>query len=510
MRSFPHFIKGTLLLTCAGLLCRFSGFFYKIFLAHALGAEGIGIYQLIFPVFAVCHACTASGIESAISRFTAGAVKKEQSYALKTGLFLSLSASVLVCVLLWNQAEFVAGTLLCEIRCVTPLRILAPVIPLSAIHGCLQGYYLGQKKASLPAISQILEQAARIGSVILLYRIFTQESRAITPSLAVLGLLFGEGASALFMVHFAVSEERSALPLSALRIQCRRILSMALPLTGSRLSLTLLQSAEAVLIPVSLQTSGLSVSEALSLYGILTGMSLSFLMFPNAVTSSLSAMLLPAISEEQSHGNEQRISLSIEYTILFGLLMGIFCMGIFLFFGNELGTVVFHEPLAGSFLCTLAWICPFLYLTGNINSILHGLGKTGITFINQLAAVLVRILALLLFVPRFGIEGVLWSILISQLLLCMSGLLAVSRHIHPTIGLDAYILKPAAAMLLSTGGIYLLKPLSHCMIFRSLSAILILAGNICLCAILYILLLLSFGIWKLFTSARKFFYLQSQ
>ena len=52
MRSFPHFIKGTLLLTCAGLLCRFSGFFYKIFLAHALGAEGIGIYQLIFPVFA--------------------------------------------------------------------------------------------------------------------------------------------------------------------------------------------------------------------------------------------------------------------------------------------------------------------------------------------------------------------------------------------------------------------------------------------------------------------------
>ena len=199
--------------------------------------------------------------------------------------------------------------------------------------------------------------------------------------------------------------------------------------------------------------------------------------------------------------------------------MGIFCMGIFLFFGNELGTVVFHEPLAGSFLCTLAWICPFLYLTGNINSILHGLGKTGITFINQLAAVLVRILALLLSHSglalvgvglHVGIEGVLWSILISQLLLCMSGLLAVSRHIHPTIGLDAYILKPAAAMLLSTGGIYLLKPLSHCMIFRSLSAILILAGNLCLCAILYILLLLSFGIWKLFTSVRKFFYLQSQ
>ena len=55
MRSFPHFIKGTLLLTCAGLLCRFSGFFYKIFLAHALGAEGIGIYQLFLYSPYVMH-----------------------------------------------------------------------------------------------------------------------------------------------------------------------------------------------------------------------------------------------------------------------------------------------------------------------------------------------------------------------------------------------------------------------------------------------------------------------
>lgn len=150
MRSFPHFIKGTLLLTCAGLLCRFSGFFYKIFLAHALGAEGIGIYQLIFPVFAVCHACTASGIESAISRFTAGAVEKERSYALKAGLFLSLSASVLVCVLLWNQAEFIADKLLCESRCVTPLRILAPVIPLSADPRLSPGILSGTEESISP------------------------------------------------------------------------------------------------------------------------------------------------------------------------------------------------------------------------------------------------------------------------------------------------------------------------------------------------------------------------
>lgn len=130
---------------------------------------------------------------------------------------------------------------------------------------------------------------------------------------------------------------------------------MSIPVTASRVSLTLLQSVEAVLIPLSLRQSGLSSTEALSLYGILTGMSLSFLLFPNAVTSSLSAMLLPVISEEQAKGNMQKISQAIEYTLLFGMNIGILCMGIFLRFGKELGTLCFHQPLAGEFLQTLAW-----------------------------------------------------------------------------------------------------------------------------------------------------------
>ena len=71
MKQFSIFLKGTLILTIAGLMSRFLGFFYKVFLAQALGAEGMGIYQLIFPVFAVCHALTTSGMETSISRFTA-------------------------------------------------------------------------------------------------------------------------------------------------------------------------------------------------------------------------------------------------------------------------------------------------------------------------------------------------------------------------------------------------------------------------------------------------------
>ena len=46
-------IRGTLLLTAAGLCSRLIGFFYRIFLSRMFGEEGMGIYELINPVLAL-------------------------------------------------------------------------------------------------------------------------------------------------------------------------------------------------------------------------------------------------------------------------------------------------------------------------------------------------------------------------------------------------------------------------------------------------------------------------
>ena len=135
MRSFSFF-QGTLILTISGLLIKFLGFFYKIFLAQALGAEGMGIYQLIFPVFAVCHSLTSSGLEVAISRFTARSRGHEQSDYLWAGLFLTLTSSLVIGLFLWTRSDFIALTLLHETRCAPLLKILAATIPLAGFHGC--------------------------------------------------------------------------------------------------------------------------------------------------------------------------------------------------------------------------------------------------------------------------------------------------------------------------------------------------------------------------------------
>jgi stage V sporulation protein B len=66
------FITGTLLLTGTGFLCRVLGFFYRIFMSRAVGAEGLGIYNMVHPVFGICFAVCAGSIQTALSQYEAG------------------------------------------------------------------------------------------------------------------------------------------------------------------------------------------------------------------------------------------------------------------------------------------------------------------------------------------------------------------------------------------------------------------------------------------------------
>lgn len=61
LMSDKLFIKGTLILTLTGLVSRLMGFFYRIFLSHTIGAQGVGIYQLTLPVHAIVLAACCMG-----------------------------------------------------------------------------------------------------------------------------------------------------------------------------------------------------------------------------------------------------------------------------------------------------------------------------------------------------------------------------------------------------------------------------------------------------------------
>ena len=142
------FIKGTLLLTFAGLLSRLMGFFYRIFLSHTIGAHGLGIFQLILPLQILIMSICASGIQTAISRLTAAEkVSKNPSrhisdYFVVVTVF-SVVFSLVFSWFLYSYADFWAVQILKESQTSGLIRILSLSIPLSTLHTCISSYYLG-------------------------------------------------------------------------------------------------------------------------------------------------------------------------------------------------------------------------------------------------------------------------------------------------------------------------------------------------------------------------------
>lgn len=430
--SRPHtrhpLIMGTAILTVTGLITRIIGFFYRIYLSRLFGEEGMGIYQLLSPVLALSFSLTAAGFQTAISKFVAAQAGRENTAfpsrrPMTMGLLLTIPLSLACTAILFLESDYIAVHLLQEPRTADMIRILAPSIPLSAIHACVNGYFYGIKKAGVPAGTQLFEQCCRVACVYLVSAYILAQGHTPSINVAVLGLTIGEGCSMLAALlaawyHFSGITRRFPSPRPASAPGYGQLLGMVIPLTANRIVLNLLQSVESVSIPAGLRGYGYDNATALSVYGVLTGMAFPMIFFPNALTGSVSVMLLPMISESYAKGDDEGIRRAILRTVKYCLLLGFTCMGFFLLTGKLLGEGLYKSPLAGHFIRTLSLICPFLYLDNTLSSILQGLGMAGRLFFINVTSLLVRLLFILLTVPRLGIQGYLYGLLVSQILQC--------------------------------------------------------------------------------------------
>lgn len=434
-------LKGTVILTITGFATRFMGFFYRIFLSHTFGEEGVGLYQLIFPVYALCFSLTCAGIETALARCVAKRAsvgkKKEARTLLFTAMAISVSLSAVIMLALQRYADAVAAQFLQEERCAGLLIILSYAFPFASIHSCIVGYYLGLKQTKIPAFSQLIEQAVRILSVYLFYLIGEKNGAGFGISIAVGGLVTGEIASSMFCLKHMAKKAPLYQSLTRKITKFPRYLSLAgelfllsAPLTASRVLLNLLQSIEAVSIPLKLQAHGMSVSQSLSVYGVLTGMALPCVLFPSAITNSVSTMLLPTVAEAQTLNRERQMRNIIQKSVCCCVLLGALCCMLLLLSGQWIGLVIFNSRSAGDYIVTLAWMCPFLYANTTLISIINGIGKTALSFLINTFSLILRIFSVFYCIPVFGIEGYLLGLLASQLASFLLCIFYLSHYLH--------------------------------------------------------------------------------
>lgn len=432
---------GTAALTVSGIITRIIGFFYRIFLSRNIGEEGMGIYQLLSPIIALSFSVTCAGIQTSISKHVS-AYEAEGQHAksrltLLYGIVFSVLLSIAAGILLNKYSGILSERFLAEPRCKNLICIYALSLPFCSIHSCINGYYFGVKRTLAPSVVQLTEQMVRVIAVFLLVSAFGNAPMEKKITFAVFGIVVGEISSALFSLisvkkhtrgffHANMSDYASAQQ----KTMIKKLIFLAVPLSTNRIVLNMLQSIEAAYLPRKLTQFGLSTSQALSLYGIFMGMALPMILFPQALTSSVSVLLLPIVSEADAGNNRKKITKSIYLATVFCFGLGFICLIVFYLFGPLIGDLVFKSRDAGIFIRTLSFMCPFLYLGTLLTSILNGLGKAALSFFINLAAILIRIFGVFFLIPAFGIKAYMYTLLFGQLVFCALNFLALKNYLY--------------------------------------------------------------------------------
>lgn len=426
-------IKGTMILTITGILTKFLGFYNRIFLTRLIGVKELGTYQLIFPLYILGIAFCAQGIATSVTKHVSYMLGKQDERNAKRvlafGAGLSFCLGLLISFVLYRFCFFIASNILKNTDCSELLHILSYAIPFVALKACINAYFMGYSKPAYSGTCQLIEQIIRIGSAYLLSISYMQG--AINARLAVYAVVIGEiGATVYACICYLLFTRRHPVNKSTRKKRIRKaMLQDIIPITSNNVMFTLFSSLEAIILPAYLFRFYSDNDVAMEMYGIITGIVIPFLLFPSTITSSLSSMLLPSISYASAKKNISAIKKALLSSALFAVLLGLCACIFYGLFGEFLCTFAFKSRDAGTLLRRMGFLCPLIYLSTTLSSIMNGVGLAFQNLLYNIAGISVRILSIVLLVSSAGIPAYIGGMAVSYLLNNILTLVHLYRHL---------------------------------------------------------------------------------
>ncbi len=450
------FIKNAIILTATSLILRLLGIFIKIWLASEIGSEGIGLYQLVFSFYVLAATFTTGGITTAVTRLVADelclgskeGIKKIMARAFALSLFVAAFSFVVVFV----GADFIAVHIITDQRGALSLKILGFSLFFMGVSSCIKGYFIAKRRVLPPSTAQIFEQAVRIIAIMFHVKHFAPLGIEYGCAAVLLADVIAETASCLYLYLFYKAEDKKpsqlcgrAMPDYAVG---RKILHIAAPISGSRYITSILRTVENSIVPRGLAAYGMDSAAALSGFGMIKGMVLPLLFFPSSLLNSLSTLLIPEISEAVAKKHHGAVSVAIEKIIKITSAVGFIFGAVFFVAGRELGVLIYKDYEVGNLICRLAPLVPLMYLDSISDGMLKGLDQQVSTFRHSVLDSTLRIILILLFLSRLGMDGFILIMYISNILTCLLNLIRLIRFANVKLQYIRSLFLPALA---STG-----------------------------------------------------------
>ena len=423
MRGLKIFVLNTFILLISSIILQIITMFFGIYISNTIGEEAIGVFSLVMSVYAFGITLASAGINIATTRVVAEELACQNELGAKIAskrcLFFSLifgcCASLIFCIF----ADFIS--IYCLHNCISKnvIYLISIALPFISMSAAINGYFTAVRRVYKNAIAKFGEEIVKIVCAILLLKSIMPNSINGACYSLILADVISEISSFLHLYILYIRDKHGSLIESRykdLDSYNRRILRITIPVALTSYLRSGLSTIKQLIIPSSLQQSGMNSSNSLITYGIVNGMAMPIIMFPVILVTSFSSLIVPEFSRYYAQGRYKKIrtvsSIILICALIFSILVAIFIFA----FSDELSNLIYHKTEIAKYLRILAPLIIIMYLDIVIDGILKGLdAQVDVMVVNVLDCI-VSIAFIYFLVPILGFSGYILSIFISEVI----------------------------------------------------------------------------------------------
>jgi len=201
--SKKSFVKGAGILAVSGLIVKFIGAVFRIPLTNIIGTEGIGLYQLAYPIYAFLLVASTSGLPVAISKMVSEEIALGNHYGAYRIFRISLRLLTLLGIV--TSIILLAGSgLISKLqgnpKSIYGLMAISPALFFVSVMSAYRGYFQGMHMMTPTALSQIIEQLGKLIIGLTLAALWIPKGPEYAAAGAILGVTLSEVAALTFML----------------------------------------------------------------------------------------------------------------------------------------------------------------------------------------------------------------------------------------------------------------------------------------------------------------------
>ena len=486
------FLKGTMILTISSIIVKVIGSLNWIILSRVLGGEGIGLYQMGFPIYLMAITVSSAGVPVAISIITSEKLANKDYRGAKRVFNVSLRL-LLVSGLIFSSALFFGADFLINQHIIRDSRAyysiiaLAPAVFFVTFLASFRGYLQGWQIMTPTATSEVVEQLVRVITMLVFADLFMPYGLAYAAGGASMGA--GAGAFCALLVlmwfyrrlkrrlHAEIEAQDDSIPTESAGHIITRLLKLALPVSLTSLMLPIGANLDLLIVPQRLEAAGFDVRHATELFGYLTGMAVPLVNLATIFTAAMTISLVPSISESRALErfdairDKIRLAFRVAMIITFPCFMGLF------FLAEKVAALIYNAPGAAGAIQTMSVGILFLGMHQISTGILQGLGKTAIPVINMILACIVKVVMSwwLTAIPFLGIKGASMATVADFAVAAIINMAFIYKYTGFTFSLGS-LLKPLLASGVMGAVIYAVLSLTEqlgmwCVLFAMVAAV---------------------------------------